>query len=64
MRTAVIVFPGTNCEQDVVHALTTLGGDAELVWHREDNLSGFGGVVLPGGFAHRDYLLTGGIARL
>lgn len=63
MRTAVIVFPGTNCEQDVVHALTMLGGDAELVWHRENSLSGFDGVVLPGGFAHGDYLRTGAIAR-
>ena len=63
MRTAVIVFPGTNCEQDVVHALSTLGGDAELVWHREKDLSGFDGVVLPGGFAHGDYLRTGAIAR-
>jgi phosphoribosylformylglycinamidine synthase len=63
MRTAVIVFPGTNCEQDVVHALSMLGGDAELVWHRENDLSGFDGVVLPGGFAHGDYLRTGAIAR-
>ena len=63
MRTAVVVFPGTNCEHDVVHALTTLGGDAELVWHRDTDLSGFDGVVLPGGFAHGDYLRTGAIAR-
>ncbi len=63
MRTAVVVFPGTNCEQDVAHALTTMGGDAELVWHRETDLSEFDGVVLPGGFAHGDYLRTGAIAR-
>jgi len=63
MRTAVVVFPGTNCEHDVVHALTVLGGEAELVWHRENDLSGFDGVVLPGGFAHGDYLRTGAIAR-
>ena len=63
MRTAVVVFPGTNCEHDVVHALTALGGEAELVWHRETDLSGFEGVVLPGGFAHGDYLRTGAIAR-
>ena len=63
MRTAVVVFPGTNCEQDVAHALTSLGGEAELVWHRETDLSGFDGVVLPGGFAHGDYLRTGAIAR-
>jgi phosphoribosylformylglycinamidine synthase subunit PurQ / glutaminase len=63
VRTAVVVFPGTNCEQDVAHALTALGGDVELVWHRETDLSGFDGVVLPGGFAHGDYLRTGAIAR-
>ncbi|HLF61286.1 MAG TPA: phosphoribosylformylglycinamidine synthase subunit PurQ [Acidimicrobiia bacterium] len=63
MRTAVVVFPGTNCEKDVVHALTSLGGEAELVWHRETDLSRFDGVILPGGFAHGDYLRTGAIAR-
>ena len=63
MRTAVVVFPGTNCEQDVAYALTSLGGEVELVWHRETDLSGFDGVVLPGGFAHGDYLRTGAIAR-
>lgn len=63
MRTAVVVFPGTNCEHDVIHALTSLGGEAELVWHRETDLSDFDGVVLPGGFAHGDYLRTGAIAR-
>lgn len=63
MRTAVVVFPGTNCEHDVVYAIEALGGEAELVWHREDDLSDFEGVILPGGFAHGDYLRTGAIAR-
>lgn len=63
MRAAVVVFPGVNCEHDVVHALRALGGDAELVWHKETDLSGFDGVVLPGGFAHGDALRTGAIAR-
>jgi phosphoribosylformylglycinamidine synthase len=63
MRVAVVVFPGTNCELDVAHALSSLGGEAELVWHRETDLAGFDGVVLPGGFAHGDYLRTGAIAR-
>jgi phosphoribosylformylglycinamidine synthase len=63
VRVAVVVFPGTNCEMDVAHALTTLGGEADLVWHREDDLSDFDGVILPGGFAHGDYLRTGAIAR-
>lgn len=63
MRAAVVVFPGVNCEHDVVHALNALGGEAELVWHRETDLAGFDGVVLPGGFAHGDALRTGAIAR-
>jgi len=60
---AVVVFPGSNCEHDVVHALGLLGTNAELVWHREDDLGGADGVILPGGFAHGDYLRTGAIAR-
>jgi phosphoribosylformylglycinamidine synthase len=63
MRIAVVVFPGTNCERDVVHAFRGRGAEAELVWHRERDLTGFDGVVLPGGFAHGDYLRTGAIAR-
>jgi phosphoribosylformylglycinamidine synthase subunit PurQ / glutaminase len=63
MRTAVVVFPGVNCEHDVVHAISSLGGEAELVWHRDTDLSGFDGVILPGGFAHGDALRTGAIAR-
>ncbi len=63
MRVAVVVFPGTNCELDVQHALRLAGADAELIWHRETDLSSFEGVVLPGGFAHGDYLRPGAIAR-
>lgn len=63
MSVAVVVYPGTNCEHDAVHALRALGADAELVWHRDTDLSGADGVVLPGGFAHGDYLRTGAIAR-
>ncbi|NIV55096.1 MAG: phosphoribosylformylglycinamidine synthase subunit PurQ [Actinobacteria bacterium] len=63
MSIAVIVFPGSNCEHDVVYALEDLGAEVDLVWHRETDLSHFDGVVLPGGFAHGDYLRTGAIAR-
>ncbi|MDH3500115.1 MAG: phosphoribosylformylglycinamidine synthase subunit PurQ [Acidimicrobiia bacterium] len=63
MRVAVVVFPGTNCEYDALHALSAVGAEAELAWHRETDLSGADGVVLPGGFAHGDYLRTGAIAR-
>lgn len=62
MTLAVVVFPGTNCEQDVLRALEAAGTEAELVWHRETDLGGFDGAVLPGGFAHGDYLRTGAIA--
>jgi phosphoribosylformylglycinamidine synthase len=63
MTIAVVVFPGSNCEHDTVYALRSMGVDAELVWHRETDLSEFAAVVLPGGFAHGDYLRTGAIAR-
>lgn len=63
MTVAVVVFPGTNCEHDVVAAIESLGGDASLVWHRETDLSAYDGVILPGGFAHGDALRTGAIAR-
>lgn len=63
MKAAVVVFPGTNCEHDVVWALGLVGAEAELVWHRETDLSEFDGIVLPGGFAHGDALRTGAIAR-
>jgi phosphoribosylformylglycinamidine synthase subunit PurQ / glutaminase len=60
---AVIVFPGTNCELDVAHALEQLGGTSELVFHTETGLGGADAVVVPGGFAHGDYLRTGALAR-
>lgn len=64
MRVAVVVFPGVNCEHDVLFAVEALGGSADLVWHRGTDLSDFDGVILPGGFAHGDALRTGAIARL
>jgi phosphoribosylformylglycinamidine synthase subunit PurQ / glutaminase len=62
-RVAVVVFPGTNCELDAAHALEMAGAKPEIVWHRRTELDEFDGVVLPGGFAHGDYLRTGAIAR-
>lgn len=62
-RVGVVVFPGTNCEHDVVRALAGLGGRAELVWHSTRELRGFDAMVVPGGFAHGDYLRPGAIAR-
>jgi phosphoribosylformylglycinamidine synthase subunit PurQ / glutaminase len=62
-RVGVVVFPGSNCEQDCVRALAGLGARPELVWHQEPRLPDCDIVVLPGGFAHGDYLRTGAIAR-
>jgi len=64
MTFAVIVFPGSNCDQDAYHAATTvLGQHAELIWHKDTDLKGADAVILPGGFAHGDYLRTGAMAR-
>lgn len=62
-RVGVVLFPGSNCEHDVVEVIEALGGQAEIVWHRSSDLRGVDAVVLPGGFAHGDYLRPGAIAR-
>ena len=62
-RIGVVVFPGTNCEHDVVQALEAAGGTGVLLWHRDTQLNGVDAVVLPGGFAHGDYLRPGALAR-
>jgi phosphoribosylformylglycinamidine synthase I len=62
-RVGVVLFPGSNCEYDAVEAVGQLGGRAELVWHGDRKLDGFDAVILPGGFAHGDYLRPGAIAR-
>ncbi|MEO1104589.1 MAG: phosphoribosylformylglycinamidine synthase subunit PurQ, partial [Pseudomonadota bacterium] len=63
MRSAVIVFPGSNRERDAARAITLAGGeDPHLVWHTETVLPKVDLVMLPGGFAHGDYLRAGAIA--
>jgi phosphoribosylformylglycinamidine synthase len=62
-RIGVVVFPGSNCEHDSVEAVRALGGEADLLWHGETSTAGFDAIVLPGGFAHGDYLRPGAIAR-
>jgi phosphoribosylformylglycinamidine synthase subunit PurQ / glutaminase len=59
----VVCFPGSNCEHDVVAVLERLGAQAEIVWHTETSCEGLDGLVVPGGFAHGDYLRPGAIAR-
>lgn len=63
MRFGVVIFPGSNCEQDVIHAAHHLGYEAEYVWHGDTDLSGFDAVVLPGGFSYGDYIRCGAVAR-
>ena len=64
MKFAVIVFPGSNCDIDMYHAIKDeLGEEVEFVWHDAESLEGFDGVLLPGGFSYGDYLRTGAIAR-
>lgn len=63
MTIAIVQFGGSNCDQDVLHVLKDVVGlDARLVWYKEENLSGFEGVVIPGGFSYGDYLRAGAIA--
>lgn len=64
MKFAVIVFPGSNCDVDMYHAIKdALGEEVEYVWHTADNLDEFDGILLPGGFSYGDYLRSGAIAR-
>jgi phosphoribosylformylglycinamidine synthase len=62
-RAAVIRFPGSNCDQDVLHAAERAGADAYYVWHRDTDLGAADAVLLPGGFSFGDYLRSGAIAR-
>ncbi|SDO30590.1 phosphoribosylformylglycinamidine synthase subunit I [Psychrobacillus sp. OK028] len=64
MKFAVIVFPGSNCDLDMYHAIKDeLGEEVEYVWHDEKDLSGFDGILLPGGFSYGDYLRCGAMAK-
>ncbi len=62
-QVGIVVFPGSNCELDVERAVRTLGAESVMVWHADSRLPELDLVVLPGGFAHGDYLRTGALAR-
>ena len=62
-RVGVVLFPGSNCELDAMEAVRQLGGDAEILWHGDSTVSDVDAVIVPGGFAHGDYLRPGAIAR-
>ena len=59
----MVLFPGTNCEFDTADAVRLVGGEAELLWHGDRSVGNVDAVVVPGGFAHGDYLRPGAIAR-
>ncbi|MFI5263046.1 MAG: phosphoribosylformylglycinamidine synthase subunit PurQ [Candidatus Kapaibacterium sp.] len=66
MKTRIIVFPGSNCDHDAMHAVKNVmhSPDTEFVWHKEESIGkNVDLVILPGGFSYGDYLRTGAIAR-
>jgi phosphoribosylformylglycinamidine synthase I len=63
VRIGVVVFPGSNCDRDTIHALALAGAEPVALWHEQASLDGVAAVVLPGGFAYGDYLRAGVIAR-
>lgn len=64
MKFGVIVFPGSNCDDDAYHAVgAVLGQPVEFLWHKSEQIQDFDAIILPGGFAYGDYLRTGAIAR-
>ena len=63
VRIGVVVFPGSNCDRDTLHALNLAGAEAVSLWHEQATLESVAAVVLPGGFAYGDYVRAGVIAR-
>ncbi len=63
VRVGVVLFPGSNCELDAMRGVEQVGAEAETLWHGDDTVRGVDAVILPGGFAHGDYLRTGAIAQ-
>lgn len=63
VRVGVVEFPGSNCEFDALEAMALLGAEPEVLWHGDATVNGADAVVIPGGFAHGDYLRPGAIAR-
>jgi phosphoribosylformylglycinamidine synthase len=63
MKFGVVTFPGSNCDYDAYSAIKLLDEEVEFLWHQSSDLNGCDAVILPGGFAHGDYLRSGAIAR-
>jgi len=62
MKFAIIIFPGTSGEEDMLHVISELGHQAEYIWHNEDSLDAFDAVILPGGASYGNYLRSGSMA--
>lgn len=63
MKIGVVVFPGSNCDQDMIYTLRSMDHEVVELWHKDTDLQGVEMVVLPGGFSYGDYLRSGAIAR-
>ncbi len=64
MKFAVIVFPGSNCDNDAYYIIKKqLGLKVDFVWHKDSDLNNYDGIIIPGGFSYGDYLRAGAIAR-
>lgn len=67
MNFGVLVFPGSNCDDDMMHVIgTVMGAKVSKIWHKENDLSKYGNldcIIVPGGFSYGDYLRSGAIAR-
>ena len=63
VRIGVTVFPGSNCDQDALHAVGLMGAEPVELWHADADLKGSDAVIVPGGFSYGDYLRPGAIAR-
>lgn len=63
MKIGVVVFPGSNCDQDAVDAFELLDQEVVKLWHKDHDLQGCDLIILPGGFSYGDYLRTGAVAR-
>ena len=64
MKFGVVQFPGSNCDDDACHAISSvIEQPVDFIWHQSENLAGYNAIILPGGFAYGDYLRTGAIAR-
>ena len=64
MKVGIVIFPGSNCDYDAYQAFKMVDSvEVEYLWHGSDDLKSVDAVVLPGGFAHGDYLRAGSIAR-